>query len=242
MTDTMPSADYFLDRDFRIGHALWQTASIILRNFPTFLAVIAVTSLPTVLSESPFDSVHWVVKVPVLNSLVSTVCQAVVLYAAFQDMRGRPVNLAESARLGLRRILPIIGISISVTVIGSLGLFLFILPGLLLFSRWFVAIPACVVEKLGVSASMGRSAQLTEPHRWAIVGMILLLFILNAVLDNGVDALVSSVGGGLPALAIRGFWNGTSGTFSAVLAVVAYHDLRVAREGLDIEQIAAVFE
>jgi hypothetical protein len=37
-------------------------------------------------------------------------------------------------------------------------------------------------------------------------------------------------------------WNGIWGAFYAIAAVVTYHDLRVAKEGTDIEQIAAVFD
>jgi hypothetical protein len=242
MTNATLPADRSAEGDFRIGRVFWRTASIILRNFPVFFIVIVVTSLPTLLSEGSLGSAHWHISLPLLDGLLSTVCQAVVLYAAFQAMRGRRVNLAESARLGLRRILPIIGISICVTVIGTLGLLLFILPGLMWLSRWFVAIPACVVESLGVSASMGRSAQLTENHRWGIAGALVLFVVLGVILESGIDELVSLATGGVPALAIRGLWEGMSGTFYAIFAVVAYHDLRVAREGVDIEQIAAVFE
>jgi hypothetical protein len=37
-------------------------------------------------------------------------------------------------------------------------------------------------------------------------------------------------------------WSGVWGAFYAICVVVAYHDLRVAKEGVDTAQIAAVFE
>ncbi len=37
-------------------------------------------------------------------------------------------------------------------------------------------------------------------------------------------------------------WNGIWGAFYAIAVVVTYHDLRVAKEGIDIEQIASVFD
>jgi hypothetical protein len=37
-------------------------------------------------------------------------------------------------------------------------------------------------------------------------------------------------------------WSAVWKAFYAVPAVVIYHDLRVAKEGVDTEQIAAVFE
>jgi hypothetical protein len=55
--------------------------------------------------------------------------QAIVLYGAFQDMRGRPVDLIRSLRVGLHRFLPILGVAISVTLFAALGLMLFVVPG-----------------------------------------------------------------------------------------------------------------
>jgi hypothetical protein len=37
-------------------------------------------------------------------------------------------------------------------------------------------------------------------------------------------------------------WNGIWGAFYAICVVVTYHDLRAAKEGVGIDQIAAVFD
>jgi hypothetical protein len=37
-------------------------------------------------------------------------------------------------------------------------------------------------------------------------------------------------------------WISVYGPFNAVLTAVTYHDLRVAKEGIDTDQIAAVFD
>ena len=37
-------------------------------------------------------------------------------------------------------------------------------------------------------------------------------------------------------------WSAAWSAFYAIVIVVTYHDLRVAKEGVDTEQIAAVFE
>ena len=37
-------------------------------------------------------------------------------------------------------------------------------------------------------------------------------------------------------------WSAIWTTFPAIPVVVTYHDLRVAKEGIDTDQIAAVFE
>jgi hypothetical protein len=84
---------------------------------------------------------------------LSQLSQAIVLYGAFQDMLGEEVDLGYSVRVGLRRLLPVVGVATSVTLLGFLGLIVFVVPGLITFTACFVAIPACVVEERGVSAS-----------------------------------------------------------------------------------------
>jgi hypothetical protein len=123
-----------------------------------------------------------------------------------------------------------------------------------IFSRNFVTTPVCVVERVGPFRSLGRSRQLTKGHRWRILGLVLLIAIpglivgaivgvvtlftlgpsgfltLDAALTSSLDKLVGLV------------WKATWGAFFAAAIAVTYHDLRVAKEGLTTEQIAAVFE
>jgi hypothetical protein len=177
-----------------------------------------------------------------LMMVLSVLSQAVVLYGAFQDMRGRPVRLAESLQVGLRRFFAIIGLGIAMSLIGGIASILFLIPGLILFTMWFVATPVCVVEKLGPLGSMGRSSRLTKGHRWKIFGLFLLLIIISVVVSQSLAVILAAVGGVTLALFGAVIWGGVWGAFYAISVVVTYHDLRAAKEGTDIEQIAAVFD
>ncbi len=117
-------------------------------------------------------------------------------------------------------------------------------------SMFFVSLPVCIVEKRGVFASMGRSEDLTRGHRWRVFGIYLLLTVVLGIIGG----IVQVVAGGIarPAVGAAGaitvatiinfVWNAMAGAFQAVVAVVTYHDLRVIKEGIDVEQIAAVFD
>jgi hypothetical protein len=246
VTDATLTAGRFAEGDFRVGQAVSQTWSVLLRNFPIFFLVTAVASMPEAATSTigdPFQVLRLAgLKVeglgPLLGHVLGTLSQAVVLYGAFQDMRGKRVNLGESMQVGLRRFFPVVGVAISTTLLGFLGLIAFVVPGLMCFTMWFVATPACVVEGRGVFSSLARSARLTRGHGWKIFGMMLLLYFCNAIVDSPIDQALS----GIPAFAGHVIWNGIWNAFYAILAVVTYHDLRVAKEGVDIEQIAAVFE
>ena len=55
-----------------------------------------------------------------------------------------------------------------------------------------------------------------------------LMYVVDASVDNAIDQVLTSVAGGVPALADHLNWSGIWSTFFAILAVVTYHDLRVA--------------
>src|SRR6266852_3996446 len=177
MTDA-PLSTRFAESDFRVGRVLNRTSSVLSRNFLIFFVVTAVANLPTVLlfkgstsiatgsGQSAALGVGLMIVGFFLMVVLYTLSQAIVLYGAFQDMRGRQVSLTDSLKVGLRRFFPIIGLAILMSLGIGFGMLLLFIPGLILLTMWFVATPVCVVEQLGPFRSMGRSSQLTKGHRW----------------------------------------------------------------------------
>jgi hypothetical protein len=262
MTDASLPGGRFIEGDFRLGQVFSRSWSVFSGNFLTFIMVTGVASLPSLLiphpapgtDANPFQTLSLTLVGALLMIVLGTLSQAIVLYGAFQVMRGRPVDLAESARIGLRRFFPIVGIAISVTVLVFLASLLLVVPGMILYAMWFVATPACVVEQLGPFRSMGRSRELTKGHRWKIFGLQLLILVPALIIGAIVGAVILSVlgPGGFLAIAtalgstlgqvVNLIWSAIWTAFLAIVIVVTYHDLRVAKEGVDTDQIAAVFE
>jgi len=128
------------------------------------------------------------------------------------------------------------------------------MPALYVRTMLWVTIPVAVMERRGLG-SFRRSAALTKGSRWRIFLLALLLIVVGI----GVSLLLRAVAvtvtemelGGRPGarsasfvgpLAIRWIATAFSSALAAVIEAVAYHDLRVAKEGVDTEQIAAVFD
>ena len=242
MTEASAPPERFAEGEFRIDGVLNRAWSMLSRNFPMFFAVAAIASLPDLLLSNPGQDRGVFIAAALLSDVMRRVSQAMVVYGAFQEMRGAPVILVESLQVGWRRILPVIGLAISATVLMAVGFGLLIVPGLIVTAMLFVATPVCVVEQLGPFASLERSAQLTKGHRWKIFGL-LLLAVPAAIVSEAVDLAMEMVdGGALLASVGQVIWDAIWGAAAAVLVIAAYHDLRVAKEGVDTEQIAAVFE
>jgi MFS family permease len=257
--------------EFRIGRVFSQAATVLSRNFLGFFAVTFVAALPRLLwitaFTSPAAAVGRVSLGLFLTLVLNMLGQAIVVYAAFQDMRNKPVNIGESLKVGLRRLLSIIGIAVCIgfaliavfaapAVTASLllygrslvyvalavGVAIGIVLAALLLTMWLVATPACVVAQKGPLASMGRSSNLTKGHRWKIFGMILLLFVVGALIGGIVGGLLGLTRSFVLVTIGTLVWTGAWGAFYATIVVVTYHDLRVAKEGIDIHQIASVFD
>ena len=240
MTDaSLPAAASLVEGDFRLGQVIARTGGLLRRNFPAFFLISALPNIPLSASHLNLIDGGWGIASYILGMVLATLGQAVVLQGGFQDLQGQRVDLAESARTAVRRCLPIVGVVFVVTVLGFIGIVALLLPGLFAFTTFFVASPACVVERLGVLSSMRRSANLTERNRWKVFAFVLMIFVSEAIGEVTIDEVFAAMTGA--ALTAHVIWSGILGAFSAILAVVAYHDLRVAKEGLDTRTLAAVF-
>ncbi len=192
---------------------------------------------------------------------------AAILHATFQDMRRREVNMGESIQRGLKRFFPLLGTGILLFLGLVLGAAVLIVPGavltrsnqqmgvvvtvlgvivvvvsmFILLARWYVFAPVCVVEKEGPFGSLKRSAALTQGNRWKLFAIYLLLTLVGGVASVFIKFVLTAA---LPIVGIvaSGLWQGVFSAFNNVLSVVIYHDLRVAKEGVDIESIASVFD
>ena len=88
------------------------------RNLLPFGIVTAIASLPTVLLFNGHKDLAAAGAV-VLSGGLTALSQAIVLYGAFEDMRGRPVDLMRSFQHASRRFLPVIGVAFLTTLLTS---------------------------------------------------------------------------------------------------------------------------
>ncbi|HEV7256212.1 MAG TPA: hypothetical protein VGN82_00400 [Bosea sp. (in: a-proteobacteria)] len=174
-----------------------------------------------------------------MTFVLQTVAQATSLYGAFQDMRGQPFTIGQSLQIGLARAVPVVGVALLAGLAIGLGILLFIVPGVIIGCMLFVAIPACVIEKTGVTESLSRSVALTQGYRWQIFGLFLLVVLMALV---GEMVLTAIGGNGIVGQLLSFAWQVVSTAFGAVLCAVVYHDLRAAKEGVHLGAQADVFD
>ncbi len=242
---------------FRIGGVLGRSFSILFQNIVPFGVIALLFTLPSSLiflasgtqlvtpTGVPADGFAGVIALVMVVQLVSyTVATGSLVYGTFQALRGRRPGLGACLGRGFRLILPVIGVMIVYWIAMMVGFVLLIIPGFIVLIMFWLALPAAVVERPGVFASLSRSRALTKGSRWRILGLILVVGIIVGV----VSAIVSfGVGFENPGeIGVGSILNLIVSAFTtamwAIASAVAYHDLRVAKEGLNIEDLAAVFD
>lgn len=148
---------------------------------------------------------------------------------------GRPVDVGDSYRYALSRIGGLIGLALLVGIVVGLGYILFIIPGIILGVFLSMAVPAFIVERKGITASMSRSWELVRGSWWHVLFVILVAGILAGV----VNGVISAIGGS----SLVGYWifnaiaQIITAPFVALVGVVLYVDLRARREGLSAEKL-----
>jgi uncharacterized membrane protein len=261
MTD-ISSATLETGAGFSIGQVFERSFSILFKNLAPFLILSAVAmspylilywdqaalsfAQPGVVAADPtrvFRNYGYSFAISlILGAIFKTLCEAAILFGAFQVMRGQPFQVADSLRKGLGRFWAIIGLVIVQSIAEGFGFILLIVPGLILMSMWYVALSACVVERLGPMTSLSRSAALTKGSRWKVFGLLIVLFLLGAILGGVINGTGLASGSKIVYVAGQFILQVAVVAFGSIVGVVVYHDLRVSREGIDTDRIAAVFD
>jgi hypothetical protein len=105
---------------------------------------------------------------------------------------------------------------------------------------FWVFIPAIVVERAGPVDCFKRSLALTKGRRWAILGVLALVFVANfavSLLTRLLANIAPMASGLIDVLAMLFFM-----ALSAVLAAVGYYFLRAEKEGVAIDDVVTVFD
>lgn len=233
---------------FSIGGVLGSGISIYFRNFPLFLILIVIAYVPYFLygAWTPLDSESFTGQLA--DGGVGLVCGALVqgalTYGVVTSLRGSSdVNLWSIGKRSLRVLPRITLLSIVVALLWALGLLLLVVPGIIIGMILFVAVPASVMEGGGIGKSLKRSAELTKGYRGSLfvialaigVPMQVSAFVLVLTVVPAADPLFATI---LSTFALQILFGGVLATCTAV----AYHDLRILKDGVDTETIAAAFD
>jgi hypothetical protein len=171
----------------------------------------------------------------IITIVISAALQAAIIRAAAETTVGDPVDVNESYRFGFAHFGGVLGASILVGIVVGIGFILLIVPGVIFVTMLAVTIPVLVIERKGVTASMGRSWELVKGHFWHVLGTI----VVAAIITGFIGGLIGRIGG---TNWFAGWIFGSIGQiitapFSAMVTVLLYLDLRTRAEALTSAQL-----
>jgi hypothetical protein len=178
------------------------------------------------------------------SSLVLLLVASVVGIVAGTLYQGTVVNLVRDVQDGRRDfsagellssatpfIAPLIGAGILAGIAIGIGLFLLLVPGLILLTIWAVIAPVIVVEKSGVMDSFGRSRELVRGNGWPVFGAIVVAFLIVVVGGLVFGAIAASIADGpLVRIVFSALASTITAPISALVAAVLYFRLRAVED------------
>jgi hypothetical protein len=195
-----------------VGEVIGETFSIYGRNFLPligsaiilFLVVAVVAALLTGPSRNDVSFGELLlVLLAVIIRLAATALYTGFVVRLVQDARDgrRDVTIGRLFSSAAPAIVPLIAMSILFGIGVGIGLFLLIIPGLILLTIWAVTAPAIVVEGAGAIESFGRSRELVRGEGWSVFWTIVVVWLITAVITF-VFGLVGD--------ALEGVWYGVA--------------------------------
>ena len=237
---------------FSIGGVFSRSFAAWKRNWPFLLVVAVLALLPGFLVSVTLPPRTGFFKDATrvdraLDSILAYVAAGLVTVSVLDQLRGRPRNNRRSLAVGGSRIWALIWTGFGTGFVTGVLLLLCVVPGLIAIVRWVLVAPIVILEP-GVDA-WARSSALTKGHRWELFGILAILQGGMTVLFAVIGAVVGLRAARLPPGESRLLFDAITAlpsvlflSFRSVVHAVLYEQLRAEKEGVDVTQLAAVFE
>jgi hypothetical protein len=206
----------------------------------------------------------------VLSVVAGVVLSAALTSVIGRIVLGEPIDTKAAIKTAFRNVPKLIATSLLVfltlaaimaiavipaAITGEGAFFILLLPLsfvlIWLAVKFILAGQAVILEGMGPIAAMRRSFGLTKGRWWPVVGLLIasgiMVGIAQGLLGTIFNSILKNLGGNNATFEF--IWSAISGTISAAIfsplssaiAVFLYFDLRVRKEGFDLQRLSAEF-
>jgi hypothetical protein len=184
----------------------------------------------------------------VLTVVLYAIANAACFKAVGDAYLGTRPDWRSSLRFAVRRFHSVLWVTFLVFLASTLGLLGVIVGGIWLWFSFAVAVPALLFERLKGTKALGRSFRLVRGRWWSTVGALLSAYLIAGIVGGIFQTLVSALsltdaGNSVLGVAtVNAVANGigqlVTTPFPAAVTAVVYYDLRVRKEGFDLQLLA----
>jgi hypothetical protein len=197
---------------------------------PYELVVLAVTGAAP-LGEPNVSAATWLTLTLVDFALIGPLVSALYVQAVITMGHGEPPRLADVARRGLK-VLPVVVAAQIIAGLGiGVGLFLLIVPGIILAIRWAVVAQVAAIERTDWIGALRRSAELTRGHYAHVLGLLALTSAVTLGVTLAGEAIAGN-GAHAPEVILGIAVATLTRMFAALNTAILYFDLLARSRGV----------
>ena len=214
------------------------------RHFTVFIAISVFAAIPwaiasyvsetAVLSQQPAELASSLL-ITLLGFVVAPFTEGAMTAAASAAYLGSSVDFGRSFRAAFARPGRLFFAMCVKWILMGFGLVLFIAPGCIVFKRYFALPMTVVLEDNNVGDAISRSRTLSNGNGVRIFVLVGGVLFFTMLISLSVGGTITSVAHGTLAAAIRLILGTVITPFSTIVATLLYYDIRIRREGYDIE-------
>jgi hypothetical protein len=236
-----------LDRAFRLysqnfSLMLGITAAAYVPLYSIMLLVQSSLSSHIEASETKLIAVlSQLVFVIVWATLAFPIAVGAGTYAISERYLGNEVTIGAALGRALKRLWTLSMAQVSVTIRVFIGILLLIIPGILWSLSYSLVVPVVLVEGHQAAPSLRRSRDLVKGYRKKVFAVLVVVYVLQWVLGFGLGSLVEFVfaadssSGNTIESALSTLLSIFITPFGIVAEILLYYDLRIRKEGFDLE-------
>jgi hypothetical protein len=189
--------------------------------------------------------------------ILQPIATAAILHIVMEEYAGRRPTMGAALSFAVSRFFPLLLASFLVGMLVGLGTLLCCVPGLYFWATYAFVGQIVVLERLGVTESFQRSQTLVTGYRWRVFGVLILIIFATQMVEGSISVGLNLV---LPAQEMIPVQNGVRievnpvnhivdtvvvqlvgilfASYTAVCTTLLYLDLRIRKEGFDLELAA----
>ncbi len=215
------------------------------RNFAVFVAINIFAAIPWAISsyigqdailQQQTGGLFTSALVRLLGAFISPFTEGAMACAASAAYLGGAVDFETSVRTALRRPGRLFVAMFTKWILVVFGLFLLIVPGLIVFKRYFAVPMTVLFEDNKVGDAVTRSRELATGNGTRIFGLIGGVFVFAMFVTIFLTQTITSLSQSAAVTAVATLILTTViSPFSTIVATLLYYDIRIRREGYDIE-------
>ncbi len=253
-------------RPMSVGQIFDRTFSLYKQNLVRFITIVSVVTVPVwivqicgayVLQRGFGASGGGAMSVALMalslfgvlvGVLAQNLANAALIRSVSESYLGHEVTVGEAYRSVLPKLVTVVAAGILVGIVVMFGIVLLVVPGII-FALWFsLTTPAILIENLGATGGMGRSRRLVSGNLGKVFGVSFIALIIAVIIGylfSFLGTFIASRLGGLtePGPVVVNQLFSLAGQIAATpiaatATILLYYDLRIRKEGFDLEMLA----